>query len=299
MIVEVDAHNVERLEAWCHYLQFEAGLSKLSCESYRRDVSQFIRFSDVSLDKFKSNDVKHWLSSGFIEEASAKSQARRLSSLRNLCLWLISSNYRSDNPCANIDLPKLGRRLPKDISEQQVEFLLAEPDTSTALGCRDRAMLELMYATGLRVSELVSLSLLSLNINQGVIRVTGKGAKDRLVPLGEEAQDWLSRYMKSARSELLKGRQSDVLFPSTRGTFMTRQTFWYRIKKYAAAIGLEETISPHVLRHAFATHLLNHGADLRAVQMLLGHSDLSTTQIYTHVSRARLGKVHRTHHPRA
>ena len=159
-------------------------------------------------------------------------------------------------------------------------------------------MLELMYATGLRVSELVNLSLLSLNINQGVIRVTGKGAKDRLVPLGEEAEDWLVRYMKSARSELLKGRQSDVLFPSTRGTLMTRQTFWYRIKKYAAAIGLEEAISPHVLRHAFATHLLNHGADLRAVQMLLGHSDLSTTQIYTHVSRARLGEVHRTHHPR-
>lgn len=297
-MVEVDPHNADRLEGWCHYLQFEAGLSKLSCESYRRDVSQFIRFSDVSLDEFKSKDVKHWLSNGFIEEASAKSQARRLSSLRNLCLWLISSNYRSDNPCANIELPKLGRRLPKDISEQQVEFLLAEPDTSTPLGCRDRTMLELMYATGLRVSELVNLSLLSLNINQGVIRVTGKGAKDRLVPLGEEAQDWLSRYMKSARSELLKGRQSDVLFPSTRGTFMTRQTFWYRIKKYAAAIGLEETISPHVLRHAFATHLLNHGADLRAVQMLLGHSDLSTTQIYTHVSRARLGEVHRTHHPR-
>ena len=295
---ELSPANRDRLEGWCHYLQFEAGLSKLSCESYRRDVSQFIRFADISLDQFNSDDVKHWLANGFKGEASAKSQARRLSSLRNLCLWLISSNYRADNPCANIELPKLGRRLPKDISEQQVELLLAEPDVTSALGCRDRTMLELMYATGLRVSELVNLSILSLNINQGLIRVTGKGSKDRLVPLGEEAEDWLIRYMKSARTELLKGQQSDVLFPSSRGTLMTRQTFWYRIKKYAAAIGLQEAISPHVLRHAFATHLLNHGADLRAVQMLLGHSDLSTTQIYTHVSRARLGDVHRTHHPR-
>ena len=198
----------------------------------------------------------------------------------------------------HIDAPKLGRPLPKTLSEQDVERLLAAPDVETVLGLRDRAMLEMLYATGLRVSELVSLELPQVNMRQGVVRTIGKGNKERLVPMGEECLDWLQQYLRESRPELMSGRVGDVLFPSKRGQVMTRQTFWHVIKRHAKHAGIGTALSPHTLRHAFATHLLNHGADLRVLQMLLGHSDLSTTQIYTHVARARLKTLHGEHHPR-
>jgi integrase/recombinase XerD len=202
------------------------------------------------------------------------------------------------DPTLDVDSPRLGRPLPKGLSEADVDRLLQAPDPGQALELRDRTMLELLYACGLRVSELTSLQLVQLSLNQGVVRVFGKGSKERLVPVGEEALRWLQRYMVGARGELLNGIPSDVLFPSRRGTQMTRQTFWYRIKIYAQRAGIRKHLSPHTLRHAFATHLLNHGADLRVVQMLLGHSDLSTTQIYTHVAQQRMQELHRQHHPR-
>ncbi len=197
-----------------------------------------------------------------------------------------------------MESPRLGRPLPRTLTEAEVEALLAAPDTSTALGLRDRAMLEVLYATGLRVTELVGLRLEQVNLRQGVIRVIGKGDKERLVPLGDEALDWLERYLREARAELYKGLPDATLFPSRRGRPQTRQTFWYAVKRYAVKAGINKPLSPHVLRHAFATHLLNHGADLRVVQMLLGHSDISTTQIYTHIARQRLKELHSRHHPR-
>lgn len=204
----------------------------------------------------------------------------------------------SEDPTLQIELPQIGRPLPKSLSEADVEALLQAPDLDDPIGLRDRAMLEVLYACGLRVSELVGLTLEQVNLRQGVLRVFGKGSKERLVPLGEEAIAWIERYMREARPLLLGGKPSDVLFPSLRGEQMTRQTFWHRIKHQAQVAGISKALSPHTLRHAFATHLLNHGADLRVVQMLLGHSDLSTTQIYTHIARARLQELHAQHHPR-
>ena len=204
----------------------------------------------------------------------------------------------SEDPTALIENPKLGRPLPKSLTEDDVERLLAAPDLGEAIGLRDRTMLEVLYASGLRVSELVGLTIPEINLRQGVVRVFGKGSKERLVPLGQEAQSWLERYIREARPELLGGRQSNVLFPSLRGTQMTRQTFWHRIKQCATVAGINKPLSPHTLRHAFATHLLNHGADLRVVQLLLGHSDLSTTQIYTHIANSRMKDLHAQHHPR-
>jgi integrase/recombinase XerD len=203
-----------------------------------------------------------------------------------------------EDPTAHLQQPKLGRALPGSLSESEVTALLAAPDLTTATGLRDRTMLEVLYACGLRISELVALSAGSVNLTQGVVRVTGKGSKERLIPMGAEAIRWLMRYAEEGREELLKGQPSPALFPSQRGRFMTRQTFWHAVKKYALKAGLERPVSPHTLRHAFATHLLNHGADLRAVQMMLGHADLSTTQIYTHVAQARLQQLHSEHHPR-
>ena len=202
------------------------------------------------------------------------------------------------DPSALIESPKLGRGLPKALSETQVENLLGAPDTETPLGLRDRTMLELMYATGLRVSELVGLELSNINLNQGVVRVTGKGGKERLVPLGEEAADWLRRYLESARPELMKGADAPQVFVTNRKSGMTRQAFWHSIRRHALQAGIDKDVSPHMLRHSFATHLLNHGADLRVVQLLLGHSDLSTTQIYTHIAREGLKQMHSKHHPR-
>lgn len=202
------------------------------------------------------------------------------------------------DPVALIEAPKLGKSLPKTLSEKDVDAILAAADTNTALGLRDRAMLEILYASGLRVSELVSLTPGQINLRQGVIRIMGKGSKERMVPLGEEAISWLENYLNNGRADILKGTMSDALFPSNRRSFMTRQTFWHIIKRYARQAGIDKPLSPHTLRHAFATHLLNHGADLRVVQLLLGHSDLSTTQIYTHVAKARLKDLHSQHHPR-
>jgi integrase/recombinase XerD len=221
-----------------------------------------------------------------------------LSSLRRLYEYLLREDQIKQNPVSNIDAPRLGRSLPKTLTEVEVEALLDAPDTEQAAGVRDKTMLELLYATGLRVSELVGLTVQQVNLRQGVVRVTGKGNKERLVPMGEEANAWLEQYLNSARSEILNHGLSDAMFPSNRGKAMTRQTFWHMIKRYAQIADIRKTLSPHVLRHAFATHLINHGADLRVVQMLLGHSDISTTQIYTYVARERLKDLHAEHHPR-
>jgi integrase/recombinase XerD len=221
-----------------------------------------------------------------------------LSSVRRFYRYLVREGIVTTDPSAEVDSPKLGRSLPKSLTEDQVVKLLQAPDTATALGLRDRAMLELLYATGLRVSELVSLGLSQLNLNAAVVRVVGKGNKERLVPFGEEAQTWLGKFLAQGRGALLGEHLSAALFPTVRGAPMTRQAFWYAIKRYARQAGLERAPSPHTLRHAFATHLLNHGADLRVVQMLLGHADLSTTQIYTQVARERLKSLHARHHPR-
>lgn len=229
----------------------------------------------------------------------ATSSARMLSSLRRFFQYCYREKLRTDDPTIQLAAPKLPARLPKDLSESQVDDLLAAPDVTDPLELRDKAMLEVLYACGLRVTELVSLSLPDVSLRQGVIRVIGKGNKERLVPMGEEAVYWLEVYLAQARPSLLNGQAADVLFPSKLGRQMTRQTFWHRIKHYAVVAGIAtEKLSPHVLRHAFATHLLNHGADLRVVQMLLGHSDLSTTQIYTHVATERLRTLHQQHHPR-
>jgi integrase/recombinase XerD len=229
----------------------------------------------------------------------ARSTARFLSCARRFYRWLLQSEKITTDPTLNIESPKLGRSLPKTLSEQDVEALLNAPDISTAIGIRDRAMLEVLYASGLRITELVTLDLNSVNIRQGVIRVMGKGSKERLVPIGEDALDWVTKYLEQARAELLGGKVASVLFVSQHAKGMTRQTFWHRLKVYAGLAHISSTLSPHILRHAFATHLLNHGADLRVVQMLLGHSDVSTTTIYTHVAKARLQALYKQHHPRA
>lgn len=234
-----------------------------------------------------------WMAGG-----SPRSRARCLSALRHFYRLMIAERRLDTDPTLNLASPRPGRPLPKDLSETDVEALLTAPEVGTPTGLRDRAMLEVLYACGLRVSELVLLSVDEPNLRQGFLRVRGKGGKERLVPLGDEARSWLLTWMADGRPELVKGRPTDALFPSRQGGYMTRQNFWYAIKGYARQAGIEKDLSPHTLRHAFATHLLNHGADLRVVQMLLGHSDLSTTQIYTHVARARLQSLHAEHHPR-
>ena len=232
-------------------------------------------------------------------KVSARSLARQLSALKRYYRWLVREERRDDDPTINIEAPRLPKPLPKSLSEAEVDALLNAPDVESARGLRDRAMLEVLYACGLRVSELIALPLSNVELKMGVARVLGKGRKERLVPLGEVALDWLDRYLKAARPELLSGRQSQALFVTTRGEAMTRQAFWLLIKRYAAQAEVKSPLSPHTLRHAFATHLLNHGADLRVVQMLLGHADIGTTQIYTHVARERLKQLHARHHPRS
>jgi len=239
---------------------------------------------------------------GFIAFRFPQSQPRSISrlvaSLRRFYRFALRESYISADPSVHIESPKLPRSLPKSLSEDEVERLINAPDTNTNLGLRDRAMLETLYATGLRVSELVGMHVTELSLTDGVVRITGKGSKTRLVPLGEQAVEWLARYLQEGRPSILQQRLSDHLFVTQRGEGMTRQAFWYLIKRYAAIAGIQASLSPHVLRHAFATHLLNHGADLRVVQMLLGHADISTTQIYTHVARERLKRLHQQHHPR-
>lgn len=286
-------------------LWLEKGLSKNTLESYSRDLRAFETWLAESssngreLESVRREDLLQYLSFRLAAGIQARSTARSLSCLRGLYRFLLRENKVSEDPTLQIDNPKLGRPLPATLSESDVERLLQAPDISTALGMRDRAMLEVLYATGLRVSELVGLQLTEVNLRQGVVRIMGKGSKERLVPLGEEAIQWLVRYFKESRADLLKNNlYQEVVFPSNQGKQMTRQTFWHRIKLHTETAGIQKKLSPHTLRHAFATHLLNHGADLRVVQLLLGHSDLSTTQIYTHVAQQRMKELHAEHHPR-
>ncbi len=279
----------------------EKGLSENSLAAYRRDLEACHRWSasrGLALGSLQRADLQDYLASLHARGRSPRSAARALSCLRGFYRYLLRNGDIAQDPTLDLDSPRLGRPLPKSLSEEQVEALLAAPDLEDVLGFRDRCMLELLYACGLRVSELVGLTLPQLSLNQGVVRVAGKGGKERLVPVGDEALHCIQRYLAGPRRELLKEQASEVLFPSRRGQFMTRQTFWHRIKKHAQTAGITSSLSPHVLRHAFATHLVNHGADLRVVQLLLGHSDLSTTQIYTHVARQRLQNLHARHHPR-
>lgn len=291
------------LEQFLDSLWLERNLADNTVASYRLDLCA-LNNALINLNiTLLTAEITHL--QGFLLQRvelgyKATSSARLLSAIKCLFQYLYSEKYRQDDPSASLISPKLPKTLPKDLTESQVDALLCSPNTKDVLEIRDKAMMELLYATGLRVSELVSLELNDISLMQGVIRVIGKGNKERLVPLGEEAVYWLEYYLKYSRNDLLKDHHSDVLFPSRLGKKMTRQTFWHRIKYYAILTGIDtDTLSPHVLRHAFATHLLNHGADLRVVQMLLGHSSLSTTQIYTHVATERLQQLHRKHHPRA
>lgn len=287
-----------------HYIDamwMERGLSDNTLSAYRRDLSQYQQWLETrqsSIIRADRADLQSYLGACLKKGQSQRSTARFMSCARSFYRFLLREGRLQVDPTLDVDSPKLGRPLPKSLSEQDVDRLLEAPDTELALEFRDRTMLELLYACGLRVSELTSLQLVQVSLNQGVVRVFGKGSKERLVPMGEEALGWLQRFMVGPRSELLRGIPSDVVFPSRRGTQMTRQTFWYRIKIYARRAEINKPLSPHTLRHAFATHLLNHGADLRVVQMLLGHSDLTTTQIYTHVAKQRMQELHAKHHPR-
>ncbi|MBE8166772.1 MAG: site-specific tyrosine recombinase XerD [Shewanella sp.] len=277
------------------------GLSDNTLASYRTDLrhlDRFIQKKYASLVSITRSDIQDFIEQRFSDGTSNASSARMLSSMRRLFKYLLTKKIINEDPTALLQAPKLAKQLPASLTESEVERLLNAPMSDDAIEARDAAMLELLYATGLRVTELVSLTIEQLNLRQGVVRVTGKGGKERLVPLGEIATEQLEHYIKFVRSNLLKNKPSDVLFPSKRGTQMTRQTFWYRIKIYSVRAGINTHLSPHTLRHAFATHLLNHGADLRVVQLLLGHTDLSTTQIYTHVANARLQELHSEHHPR-
>ena len=279
----------------------ERGLSKNTLASYRYDLislAQHQQKRKQSLETAKRVDILNFLAAQVHQGRSPRSLSRYLSAFRQFYQWMMREGRLSEDPCLLIESPKLGRGLPKALSEQQVTDLLESTDTSEPLGLRNRTMLELMYATGLRVSELIALELHWVNLNQGVVRVLGKGGKERLVPLGEEAIFWLQRYMKESRPELLSGHDSSFVFVTRRKSGLTRQTFWHAIRKVAKQAGISQDVSPHMLRHSFATHLLNHGADLRVVQMLLGHSDLSTTQIYTHIAKEGLKQLHAKHHPR-
>ena len=290
------------LERFTTALWLERGLSDNTREAYSRDVQGLNAWL---LDQNRGDaltasesDVQAYLGARLSQGSSHRSISRLLSSLRSFYQYLIREGDLSSDPTQHLDRPKPSRPLPKSLSESEVDQLLNAPDPSVVVEHRDLAMLEVLYASGLRVSELVGLTLPQLSLNQGVVRVFGKGGKERLVPLGEAAIETVTDYLGSTRQALLRDRQSDVLFPSNRGKVMTRQTFWYRIKIYAKRAGIDPNLSPHTLRHAFATHLINHGADLRVVQMLLGHSDLTTTQIYTHVARSRMQALHEKHHPR-
>lgn len=286
------------IERFLDRLWLERGLSRNTQASYRSDLMLFARWlapRGTAIADAAEADLREYLAA---QRGKARSQARLLSALRQFYRHLVADRQREDDPSARLESPKLGLRLPKTLSEAEVQRLLEAPDVDEALGLRDRAMLELMYASGLRVSELVTLKLTGVDLRHGVVQIVGKGGKERLVPMGEEAMHWLQRYVRAARGEHAAAG-ADWLFVTTRGEAMTRQNFWMRIKRHALAAGIRAALSPHTLRHAFATHLLEHGADLRSVQALLGHADLSTTQIYTHVARARLRELHARHHPRA
>lgn len=280
-------------------LWMERGISDNTLAAYRSDILKFAEWlAHRGIDLLHAHDADLRLYLAGMDNRSVRTLSRRLSSLRQFYGYLVREGRIPNDPSVRIESPRLGRPLPKSLTEEEVEALLKTPDVESPLGLRDRCMLEVLYATGLRVSELVGLMLTQINQRQGLVRVTGKGNKERLVPLGAEALDWLQKYLQEARPALVKDQAIDALFSTRRGAKMTRQAFWHLIKRYARLAGVTKPLSPHVLRHAFATHLLNHGADLRVVQMLLGHSDISTTQIYTHVARERLKSLHAEHHPR-
>lgn len=298
----MNAADEALLDRFLDALWLEHGLRPNTLSAYRQDLMAFrawLSARGVGLAAAGSGQVAAYMAALAERAVRPRTTARVISSLRRLYRYLLREKLIDTDPTALLEGPKLGRPLPKSLTEAQVEALLAAPDTGTALGLRDRAMLETLYATGLRVSELVGLTLASIGLQAGVVRAIGKGDKERIVPVGEEALAWLQRYLAEARGLLLAGKVSDALFPTARGGPMTRQAFWHNIKRYAQRAGIARTaLSPHTLRHAFATHLLNHGADLRVVQLLLGHADLSTTQIYTHIARERLKALHAQHHPR-
>ena len=290
------------IESFADNLWLSEGLARNTLESYRRDVRQFSEWlaqRGKALVATDEHDLRDYLLHQVAGKKSApRTTARLVSSLKRLFAWLLRENHIARDPSGELESPKLPRSLPKSLSEKEVESLLDAPDVVTALGLRDKAMLETLYASGLRVTELVSLTMAQVSLDMGVVRILGKGAKERLTPLGEDAIDWIARYQKDARLALLNGKKSDALFVTARGSAMTRQSFWHLIKRHAFTAGIRQNISPHTLRHAFATHLINHGADLRVVQLLLGHSDITTTQIYTHVAQERLKQIHAKHHPR-
>ena len=294
--------NLALIDLFLNEYWIEKGLSENTVQSYRLDLTalcDWLDKNDLSLETLDSVDLQGFLGERLEKGYKATSTARMLSAMRKLFQYLYREKYRVDDPSAVLSSPKLPSRLPKYLTEQQVSDLLNTPDVKVPLELRDKAMLELLYATGLRVTELVSLTIENMSVQQGVVRVIGKGNKERIVPMGEEAAYWVRQFMLYGRPVLLNGQSSDVVFPSQRTQQMTRQTFWHRVKHYAILADIDaDALSPHVLRHAFATHLVNHGADLRVVQMLLGHTDLSTTQIYTHVAKERLKRLHERFHPR-
>jgi integrase/recombinase XerD len=288
-----------QVDAFLDVLWMERGLSENTLAAYRGDLYTFCNWlarRSRALTAVDAADIQEYLAAQ--SGRSVRSTARRLSSLRRLFQHLVRERLAARDPTGDVPAPRLGRSLPKSLTETEVEHLLGAPDVETTAGLRDRAMLEVLYASGLRVSELVGLRIEQVNLRQGVVRVIGKGGKERLVPLGEHAVSWLERYLRESRPAFFRGTPEAALFPGNRGQALTRQAFWHAIRRHARRAGVHKPISPHVLRHAFATHLLNHGADLRVVQMLLGHRDISTTQIYTHVARERLKQIHAQHHPR-
>lgn len=289
------------IERFLDALWLERGLSENTLTAYRSDLmglAKWLNQQGSDLNGAQRQLLLDYLQRRVEQGSKRRTSARLLSSMRRFYQYLVREEVVQEDPTARIDAPKLERSLPKSLTEEEVESLLAAPVIKEVLGLRDRTMLEVLYASGLRVSELVGLRMEQVNLQQGLVRIIGKGGKERLVPLGEEALSWLARYLREARPALVEGGPTDALFPSRRGQAMTRQAFWQMIKRYASQAGISKALSPHTLRHAFATHLLNHGADLRVVQLLLGHSSLSTTQIYTHVARERLKSLHGQHHPR-
>ena len=295
------ARSEEFVDRFLDAIWMERGLSKNTLGAYRADLMTLGRGLsklDKSIDMADKADLLKFIAGRVEGGAKPRSTARQLSSFRRFFRYIMREGLRDNDPTADIEMPRIGRSLPKTLSEDEVESLLNAPNTDEPLGHRDRAMLELLYATGLRVSELINLTQSQVNFNQGVLRIIGKGDRERLIPLGDESLRWLRDFIDGPRMEILLERQTDYLFPTRRGDRMTRQAFWHIIKRYAAKANIRKKMSPHSLRHAFATHLLNRGADLRVVQLLLGHSDLSTTQIYTHVARERLKELHSEHHPR-
>ncbi len=293
--------DTARLEGFLDAVWMEHGLSEHTLAAYRSDLAgaaRHVAAAGGSLERAGRAELMGYLAARVASGARPRTTARLVSSLRRFYRWLYREGVRGDDPTADLAAPRLGRPLPAALTEADVEALLLAPDVDDPIGLRDRSMLELIYATGLRVSELVGLTMDAVNRRQGVVRVVGKGGRERLVPMGEEAAEWLGHYLRVGRTELLGRRPSEAVFVTRRGEGLTRQAFWYRIKRYARLAGITKPLSPHTLRHSFATHLLNHGADLRVVQLLLGHADLSTTQIYTHVARQRLRELHAEHHPR-